>query len=503
MARRIPTVRDGTLHEGAEEAASHEAIAVESTAWYTWLEQHRSFRFEDLASTFTARKELRAGSWYWYAYRRQAGRLHTAYLGRSEELSATRLHVIADELAGANGPQTSRTAADERVPSPPATLSHEQENVVIPGSVLPLHTLPQQLTSLVGREQEVVAAEALLRRPEVRLLSLVGTAGVGKTRLALQVATDLLDDFSEGVFFVALAPVRDPGLVLSTVALTLGLRITGDQSFLEVLKASLREKRCLLVLDNFEQVVNAAPQLSDLLEACPHVKLLVTSREVLHLRAEHQFSAPPLALPDSKQLPDEQALAHIAAVELFLQRAQAIRSDFHLTPGNATAIAEVCLRLDGLPLALELAAARVKVFTPQALLARLDRRLQFLTGGALDLPERQRTLRNTIEWSYELLSVEEQRLFWRLAVFAGGATLEAIEAVTVALGDDPGRILDVIASLIDKSLLPPVQQEEEPRLAMLETIRGYGLERLAASGEMEAVQRIYAEYFVHRAEEAA
>ena len=241
--------------------------------------------------------------------------------------------------------------------------------------------LPVSLTSLIGREQEVQAIHALLLRSDVCLLTLIGTAGVGKTRLALEVATDLLEHFANGVFFVALTPVRDPDLVLSTVAQTLGLRVTGDQSLLEVLKANLRDKHCLLVLDNFEQVVSAAPQLSNLLEACPNVKLLVTSREVLHLRAEHQFIVPPLALPDLKQLPDEQTLARIAAVELFLQRAQAIRSDFHLTPGNAAAIAEVCLRLDGLPLAIELAAARVKVFTPQALLARLDRRLQILTGG--------------------------------------------------------------------------------------------------------------------------
>ena len=213
--------------------------------------------------------------------------MHTAYLGRSEELSATRLHAITATLNGTSGSPTHRTAASERLPDPPTTFYHEQENVAAHGSV-PLHTLPQQLTSLVGREQEVAAAIGLLRRPEVRLLSLVSTAGVGKTRLALQVATDLLDDFPAGVFFVALAPV------LSTMALTLGLRVTGDQTFLKVLSTSLSEKRCLLVLDNFEQIISAAPQLLDLLEACPHVNLLVTSREVLHLRAEHQFSVPPL-----------------------------------------------------------------------------------------------------------------------------------------------------------------------------------------------------------------
>jgi predicted ATPase/DNA-binding CsgD family transcriptional regulator len=310
------------------------------------------------------------------------------------------------------------------------------------------------------------------------------------------VATDLLDDFPNGVLFVALAPLRDPDLVLYTVAQALGLRFIGDQSFLEQLKTHLRDKHCLLVLDNFEQVIESAPHLSDLLEACPGLKLLVTSREVLHLRAEHQFSVPPLALPERKRLPDEQALARVAAVELFLQRAKAIRSDFQVTPDNAAAIAEVCIRLEGLPLTIELAAARVKVFTPQALLARLDRQLQVLTGGARDLPERQRTLRSTIEWSYELLSAEEQRLFRRFSVFVGGATLEAIEAITTALGDDLGHVLDGIASLIDKSLLPQVgQEEDEPRLAMLETIRGYGLERLSASGEMEIARLEHAAYY--------
>ncbi len=502
MKRRIPTVRNGILHEDADEVASLGYIAVESDPWYIWLERHRSFRFECSASTFTARKEQRSGSWYWYAYRRQARRLHTAYLGRSAELSMTRLEVIATELAASTRSRTLRKAADSGVPDLPVCPSHEQENVIISEPV-PLHNLPLQLTSLVGREQEVATAMALLHRPEVRLLSMVGTAGVGKTRLALQVATDLLERFADGVFFVALAPVRDAELVLSTVAQTLGLKVIGDQPILDVLKTFLRDKYCLLILDNFEQVVSAAPLLSNLLEASQNVKLLVTSREVLRLRAEYQFSVPPLALPGRKHFADEQALAHVAAVELFLQRAQAIRSDFHMTRENEAAIAEVCIRLDGLPLAIELAAARINVFPPQALLARLDRRLQVLIGGARDLPERQRTLRSTIEWSYELLPVREQRLFRRLAVFVGGCTPESVEEVTTAVGDTDVNVLEEMISLVDKSLLQQTGRDgEEPRFAMLETIREYALERLEASDEAEAVRRQHATFFLLLAEEA-
>jgi predicted ATPase/DNA-binding CsgD family transcriptional regulator len=506
MTRHIPTVRNGALYEGTEETASPEAIAVESVAWYTWVERHRSFRFEDTVSTFTARKEQRSGSWYWYAYRRQGGRLRTAYLGRSAELSTTRLEVIAAELAGANGPPNRRTTTGEQAPGTPASPSHKQANVTVPGPA-PFHNLPQQLTSLVGREQEVASAAALFRRPEVRLLTMVGTAGVGKTRLAIQVATDLLDDFPDGVWFVALASIRDPELVLSTVAQTLELRVTGDQSFLEVLKAYLCDRHCLLVLDNFEQVVSAASQLPDLLWSCPGLKLLVTSREVLHLRAEHQFSVPPLALPDRKQLPDEQALARVAAIELFLQRAQATRHDFELTHDNAEAIAEICIRLDGLPLAIELAAARINVFAPQALLTRLTHRLHLLTGGARDLPERQQTLRDTLSWSYELLTEQEQCLFRRFSIFVGGCTLEALEAVCdvldKAFADQVGSVLECVASLIDKSLVQQSTQEGVAgRLLMLETISEYGLEMLTVSGEVEATCKAHATYYLALAEQA-
>jgi predicted ATPase/DNA-binding CsgD family transcriptional regulator len=370
----------------------------------------------------------------------------------------------------------------------------------------PTHNLPVQLTPLLGRAQEVAAACTLLRRPDVRLTTLTGTGGIGKTRLALQVATDLLADFADGVCFVSLAPVSDPDLVVPTIAQTLGLKDTGGQPLLELLKASLSEKRLLVLLDNFEQVLAAASQLSELLVACPHLKLLVTSRAVLHLRGEHEFPVPPLALPDLTQLPERETLAQVAAVALFLQRARATKPDLQLTSSNARAIAQICVQLDGLPLAIELAAARSKLLPPPALLARLVQRLAVLTSGAQDAPARQQTLRNTIAWSYNLLTAQEQQLFRRLSVFVGGCTLQAVETLYNSLED--GReaewILDGVASLMDKSLLQQTEREgEEPRLMMLETIREYGLECLTSSREVELTRQAHAAYYLALAQEAA
>jgi len=359
------------------------------------------------------------------------------------------------------------------------------------------------LTSLIGREQDVASVCATISRPEVRLLTLLGVGGIGKTRLSIQVATQLRDRFADGVCFVGLAPISDPTLVISSIAHELGLQEVGARPLVETVKAWLRDKHFLLLLDNFEQIVSAAPLLEDLLIACPRLVLLVTSREVLRLSAEHLFPVPTLSLPDLTQLPDHEQLLQYAAVSLFVQRAQASKSDFTLTQTNRRVIAELCVRLDGLPLAIELAATRIRLLPPQALLARLSQRFQVLTGGSRTLPERQQTLRNTIQWSYDLLNEEEQRLFRLLSVFVGGCTLEAIEAVCHSIGDEKIDVLNVITSLIDKSLLHQTEQEgEEPRLMMLETIREYGLEVLKVSSELNLIRHAHATYYLRLAEQA-
>lgn len=363
-------------------------------------------------------------------------------------------------------------------------------------------SLPVQPTPLIGREHEVAALGQLLRREGVRLVTLTGPGGAGKTSLAIQTASELRDVFVDGVCFVSLAPINDPLLVIPTIARAVGIRDGPGQPITVRLAEALLRKRVLLLLDNFEQVVEAAALVADLLTSCPQLKLLVTSREVLHVRAEHEFAVPPLALPDLAHLPELAVLMNIPSVALFLQRAQAARPEFQLTSNNARTVVEICVRLDGLPLAVELAAARMKMLSPQVLLARLSRRLSILTGGARDVPTRQQTLRNTIEWSYQLLSSEEQRLFRWLSVFANGCTLQAAEAVCAG----SGQVLEGTASLIDKSLLRRVEQtedeNEETRFQMLETIREYGLEVLTTNGEGEIARRAHANYFLALVEEA-
>ncbi len=375
----------------------------------------------------------------------------------------------------------------------------------VPGTVSK-HTLPVQLTPLIGREREVAAICTLLHRPHVRLVTLTGAGGIGKTRLGLQVAADLSDAFPDGVYFVNLTPIRDPSLTTSTIAHELGIHEAGTQPLLEAVKASLRDKQLLLLLDNFEQIVTAAPLLEDLLAACHQLAILVTSREVLHLQAEHLFPVPPLALPDLAHLPEREQLTRYAAVALFVQRAQAILPGFQLTQAHAQAIVEICVRLDGLPLALELAAARIRLLPPKALLARLAQRLEVLTGGWRTLPERQQTLRNTIQWSYDLLTEREQRLFRWLSIFFGGCTLEAAEAVCQAGqagGDQASSVLEGVASLLDKSLVQQAEREgKEPRFVMLETIREFGLECLERQGELEAALQAHTSYYLALVEAA-
>ncbi len=363
--------------------------------------------------------------------------------------------------------------------------------------------LPEQPTPLIGRERDSEVLRDLLGRADVRLVTLTGSGGTGKTRLGLQVATELLDRFADGAFVVALAPIRDPELVASTIAETLGVRETSARPLRESLAEFLRSRQMLLLLDNFEQVIAAAPLVAELLAACPQLRLLITSREPLHVRGEHEYPVAPLQLPAVRPLPPAEQLSQYAAVALFIARAQEVQPEFAVTSANAPAVAEICARLDGLPLAIELAAARIKLLTPEAMLGRLDRRLKVLMGGARDLPARQQTMRGTIAWSYELLDVDEQTLFRRLAVFAGGWTLDAAEAVTTAAGDLAGDVLEGTASLVDKSLVRRLAASgAEPRFGMLETIREYGLERLAASGESAVISRAHAAFFLSLAEEA-
>ncbi len=365
-------------------------------------------------------------------------------------------------------------------------------------------TLPHPLTPLFGREEVQQAVRTRLARPRVRMLTLSGAPGVGKTRLALALASDVLEEFTHGVCFVPLAPISDPDLVISAIAHALGLQEHGKRPLFEYLSAFLRSKQLLLLLDNFEQVLPASPLLSELLMACPELKILVTSRAVLHLEGEYVYKVPPLAVPDVQHLPAQNSLSQVASVALFVEQAQANQSDFELTGDNAAAIAEICVLLDGLPLALVLAAARIKVLPPRTLLARLSQRFEVLTGGRRDTPAHQHTLRATISWSYNLLEAREQSLFRHFCVFVGGCTLEAAEAVGTAASENVTPILDVISSLIDNSLLVLYEQEAgKPRLSMLATIREYGLEALSACGELERAHTAHAAYYLALAERAA
>lgn len=394
----------------------------------------------------------------------------------------------------------------------------------LPADFLPLntldhrpHNLPAQANALINREWEISSIRNLLRRNDVRLMTLTGPGGVGKTRLALHAVAELLDQFSDGVFFVALAPTSEPNLVGSAIAQALGVKATGACTLVATLKEYLSDQQILLVLDNFEHVLDAALLISELLSVASGLKILVTSRSALRLSAEHEFNVPPFTLPDRFHPPSSDRLDYYPSARLFVERTQAVRPDFTITPANAAAVVEICHRLDGLPLAIELAAARCKLFSPLALLERLSSPLTVLTGGPRDLPARQQTLRATIEWSYNLLPSREQMLLARLAVFVGGCTLAAAEEVcsddlsaaqagnnavsTLKLAPQTSSVLDGITLLLDQSLLRQAEDiDNEPRLMMLETIRQYALERLSASGEVEAVQQRHAAYYLLLAE---
>jgi predicted ATPase/DNA-binding XRE family transcriptional regulator len=351
--------------------------------------------------------------------------------------------------------------------------------------------LPAPPTPLIGRDRELEALPGLLVDEQVRLVTLIGPGGVGKTHLALGVAARGAGRFPDGVAFVPLAPLADAALVLPTIARTLGLREASGQSAEAAVAAHLRDRRLLLVLDNAEHVLDVAPDVASLLAACPALTVLVTSRAPLRIRGEREFPVPPLAVPDLSHVPAAEEVVASPAAHLFAERAREADPAFAVTGANAAAVAAICRRLDGLPLALELAAPWVKLLPPTALLARLDRTLPLLEDGARDLPARQQTMRDTIAWSYDLLDEDDRRLFRRLAIFVGGFTLDAAEEVCAALGAPASEVLGGLARLVDRSLLRR-EGGSEPRFAMLETIREFGLEQLDASGEASAVRGAHA-----------
>lgn len=455
-----------------------------------------------------------------------AEQLELAAEERAPFIQAARAQIGVDRLA----PPTQSVARSAFVAAPAVAAATTNAPQAAPAPQR--NNLPTQPTTLIGRERELAEIVALLRRPDARLVTLSGPGGIGKTRLGLQAAEELASDFADGVFFVDLAPIREHKQVAGAIALAVHLRESGPLPLLDQLRAFLHDKHMLLLLDNFEHVIDAAPLAADLLASAPYLKLLITSREILRVRGEREHAVQPLALPEmalqSPMHTFSADIAQYAAVALFVERAQDSRPDFRLTHANAPAVAEICARLDGLPLAIELAAARLRLFTPEALLARLSSRLGVLTAGPRDLPARQQTLRNTISWSYDLLNPTEQTLFRRFGVFVGGCTLAAAEEVLLTEGSELGdaalrilgqtvkgktrdasldsraTVLEGVAALAEKSLLRRAEEANgEARFSMLETIREYALEQLEASSEAESVHRQHARFYLEFSSEQA
>jgi predicted ATPase/class 3 adenylate cyclase len=436
-------------------------------------------------------------------------RLLDAGHGGQVLLSAAAVELLHSTRNGEGDEITLRDLGERRLRDLPSARIFQVIASGLPTTFPPLrtmdvrsHNLPTPPTPLIGREREVATATALLRTDRARLLTMTGPGGTGKTRLALAVATELVDDFDDGVRFVSLAPVLDPALVAATIARELDIHEESGHQFEDVLIGHLREKLLLLVLDNFEQVGPAAPLVAHLLSGCPGLKILATSRVGRQLRAEQEFPVPPLSLPELEVPHGLQSLMQADAARLFVERAVAVNPAFTVDHAIASAVAEICHRLDGLPLAIELAAARSNQMSPVEMVTRLEKRLSLLTDGALDLPDRHQTLRHTIAWSYELLAPDEQALFRRLAVFAGGCSAEAAEAVATVHGSTV-KAGDGLASLVDKSLMNSHQIAGERRFTMLETIREFGLDQLSTMEEAEAVRHAHAAYFLALAENAS
>jgi predicted ATPase/class 3 adenylate cyclase len=513
---RVITERDGFVIKQRGEGDSVFAVFARPTAAVVAaLELQRNVQREPWSvpqplrvriAVHTGEAEQRGGDYFGRTVNRCA-RLRSVAHGGQTLLSATTVN-----LARAESPEDlsfrdlgSHRLRDLTEPEHVYQLEHPD----LPGTFPPLmsldarrHNLPVQSVPLVGRERELVEVRTRLLDQATRLLTLIGPGGIGKTRLSLHAVADLADDFPDGVFFVGLAEVADASLVAPAMAHAIGVGESPNTAILESLTDFLGDKELLLLLDNFEHVLPAASDIAEVLARCPKTKIVVTSRAVLQLSGEHVYPVSTLALPPEDSQPPVEDLLAYDAIRLFVDRAQAIKADFSLTPDNAEAVVAICRRFDGLPLAIELAAARVRLLPPQAMARRLDSALSLLTGGARDLPTRQQTLRSTIGWSYDLLSEPEQILFRRLSVFAGGCSLEAIEAL-VDRETSPASLdlLDGIAALLNASLLDQRETPEgEPRFWMLETIREYGQEQLATHGEEDAIRRLHAEYFLDLAE---